>query len=309
MQNSLLYMIPALIWGSTWLAIKFQLGLVAPEMSIAYRFMLAASVLFIFSLVRRLPLRFSLRTHGFMILQGLLMFSLNYIMVYIAEGYLTSGLVAIIFSMIIIMNVFFGALFLHNPVRIQVVLGAAVGLFGLALVFWSELSSYDLSSERSLGLALAFIGAIFNSLGNITSARIQRNGLPVVQTNAYSMAYGVIFMLVLALFRGTKLSFDPSGGYVASLLYLAIFGSVIASGSYITLLGRIGPDRAAYITILFPIFALLLSTFFEGMIWNSSQLTGVALVLFGNAIVLTNFLEAKIPKLLAAIYTILKPVT
>ena len=288
MHNGLLYLITALIWGSTWLAIKFQLGVVAPELSIAYRFALAASMLLIFSLFRRLPLRFGWRMHGFMALQGLLLFSLNYIFVYLAEGYLTSGLVAIIFSLIIILNVIFGAIFLHNPVRIRVVLGAAVGLFGLALVFWPELSSFGLASERSLGLALAFIGAISASLGNVTSARNQRYRLPVVQTNIFGMAYGALFMLVLALFRGAKLEFDTSIEYVASLLYLALFGSVIAFGSYLTLLGRIGPDRAAYVMVLFPIIALLLSTIFEGMTWNMPQLTGVALVILGNVIVLTN---------------------
>jgi drug/metabolite transporter (DMT)-like permease len=231
-----------------------------------------------------------------MMLQGLLLFSLNYIMVYLAEGYLPSGLVAIIFSMIIIMNIIFGAIFLHISVRIHVVLGAAVGVFGLALVFWPELSSFDLSSEGMLGLALVFIGVVSASLGNIISSRNQRHGLPVVQTNAYGMAYGAVFMLVLALFRGTKLEFDPSIEYLASLLYLAMFGSVIAFGSYLTLLGRIGPDRAAYVTVLFPLIALLLSTFFEGMTWSISQLVGVALVIFGNAIILTNFLEVKLPK-------------
>ena len=115
MYNAFLYIITVLIWGSTWLAIKFQLGVVSPEISIAYRFGLAASILIVFSLIRRLPLRFDLRTHGFFALQGLLLFSLNYILVYFAEGYLTSGLVAIIFSVIIITNVIFGAIFNHNP--------------------------------------------------------------------------------------------------------------------------------------------------------------------------------------------------
>ena len=296
MKNSLLYLITGLIWGSTWLAIKFQLGVVAPELSIAYRFALAASILFIFSLVRRLPLRFGWRTHSYMALQGFLLFSLNYIMVYLAEGYLTSGLVAIIFSMIIILNVIFGAIFLHNPVRIRVVLGAAAGLFGLAFVFWPELSSFDFSSEKTLGLTLAFIGTVSASLGNIISARNQHHGLPIVQTNALGMAYGATFMLILALFRGANLKFDLSVEYVASLLYLAIFGSVIAFGSYLTLLGRIGPDRAAYVTVLFPIIALLLSIFFEGMTWNALQLTGVTLVIIGNAIILTNIRGAKLPK-------------
>jgi drug/metabolite transporter (DMT)-like permease len=144
-----------------------------------------------------------------------------------------------------------------------------------------------------LGVVLTFLGAASASLGNIVSARNQRHKLPVVQTNAFGMAYGALFMLILALFRGAQLTFDPSVGYVISLLYLAVFGSVIAFYTYLTLLGRIGADRAAYVTVLFPIIALLLSTLFEGMTWSLPQLAGVALVLLGNAVALVKFRGVK----------------
>jgi drug/metabolite transporter (DMT)-like permease len=170
-----------------------------------------------------------------------------------------------------------------------------MGLFGLALVFWPELSSFELSSVRVLGMTLAFIGTISASLGNVVSARNQLHKLPVVQTNAYGMLYGAILMFILALFRGAKLEFDPSTGYVVSLLYLAVFGSVIAFGSYLTLLGRIGLDRAAYVTILFPIFALFLSTLFEDLTWGIPQLAGVVFVLLGNGVVLTKIRKVKLP--------------
>ena len=296
MYNAFLYIITVLIWGSTWLAIKFQLGVVSPEISIAYRFGLAASILIVFSLIRRLPLRFDLRTHGFFALQGLLLFSLNYILVYFAEGYLTSGLVAIIFSVIIITNVIFGAIFLHNPVRPRVVIGAMFGLAGLAFVFWPEISTFSLSSQKVLGIVLVFISTISASLGNVVSARNQRNELPVIQTNAYGMLYGAVFMFLLAVLRGAQLEFDTSTSYIFSLLYLAVFGSVIAFGSYLTLLGRIGLDRAAYVTVLFPIIALILSTMFEGLQWGMLQLVGVALVLLGNVVVLAKNGKLKLPK-------------
>ena len=286
MYNTFLYLITVLIWGSTWLAIKFQLGVVAPELSVAYRFGLAASILFIFSLVRRLPLRFNLKSQAYFALQGFLLFSLNYILVYMAESYLTSGLVAIIFSGIIILNIIFGSIFLRNPIHLRVVFGGLVGLLGLSLVFWPELSSFDLSSGIVLGIGLAVVAAVSASLGNVVSARNQRNELPVIQTNAYGMLYGAIFMFVLAIFRGAQVQIEPTVGYLMSLLYLAIFGSVIAFGSYLTLLGRIGLDRAAYVTVLFPIIALLLSTLFEGLTWGNLQLAGVVLVLVGNALVL-----------------------
>ena len=287
MYNASLYLITVLIWGSTWLAIKYQLGVVSPELSIAYRFGLAASILIIFSLLCRLPMRFDLKAHGFFALQGFFLFSLNYFLVYLAEGYLTSGLVAIIFSLIIITNVIFGALFLRNPVRTKVVIGAFFGLVGLALVFWPELSSFDISSQKVLGIGLAFIAMVSASFGNVVSARNQRNDLPVIQTNAYGMLYGAVFMFLLAIFRGAQLEFDSSASYIISLFYLAIFGSVIAFGSYLTLLGRIGLDRAAYVTVLFPIIALILSTLFEGLQWGTAQMVGVGLVLIGNVVVLS----------------------
>jgi drug/metabolite transporter (DMT)-like permease len=276
MYNASLYLLTVFIWGSTWLAIKFQLGVVSPELSIAYRFALAAGLLIIFSLIRRLPLRFDLKSHGFFALQGLLLFSLNYLLVYLAEGFLTSGLVAIIFSLIIILNIIFGAIFIRNPIRLRVVLGGILGLTGLALVFWLELAAFDPTSQK---------------VSN------QKNELPVIQTNAYGMLYGALIMFIFALIRGSQLQFDASAGYILSLFYLAVFGSVIAFGSYLTLLGRIGLDRAAYVTILFPVIALLLSTLFEGLTWGYLQVAGVALVLVGNAIVLNKQVKLQIPDL------------
>jgi len=287
MYNLILYLTTVLIWGLTWISIKFQLGTVSPEVSIFYRFALASLVLLIFSLLRKLPLRFNRRDHIFFALMGLFLFSLNYILVYNSELYLSSGLVAIIFSTIVIFNVIFGALLLGNPIRLQVVLGASIGLFGLVLVFGSELSTFNLSDTRLLGVLLALFSVISASLGNILSARNQRQHLPVIQTNAFGMAYGAFFMLLFALFRGSQFSIDLSAGYMISLLYLSLLGSVVAFWTYLTLLGKIGPDRAAYVTVLFPIIALIVSTLYEGLQWNLTQLLGVALVLLGNIFVLT----------------------
>jgi drug/metabolite transporter (DMT)-like permease len=289
MQNYLLYSITVVIWGSTWLAIKFQLGFVPPEASIAYRFGLAAALLMGYVYIRKLPMRFNLQDHGFFALQGFLLFSLNYILVYLAEQYLTSGLVSIIFSMIIVLNVIFGAIFLRNPIRPRVVGGAALGLIGLIIVFRPELTSFDLTSSRTLGILMCVGGTISASLGNIVSARNQRAGIPVIQSNAFGMTYGAIFMFILALVRGVEFNFDPSFSYVGSLLFLAIFGSIVAFGTYLTLLGRIGPDRAAYVTVLFPIIALILSTLFEGLSWDVTGLAGVLFVLGGNLVVLQRF--------------------
>jgi drug/metabolite transporter (DMT)-like permease len=215
-----------------------------------------------------------------------LLFSTNYLLVYLAEQHLSSGMVAMIFSTIVIGNVIFGAIFLKIPVKARVLAGAVVGIAGIAVVFYPELAAFDLSGGSSLGLAFALGSVVSASLGNIVSAYNQRKGLPVIQTNAYGMAYGAAFMLLFVLFNGTALVFDVSPPYVLSLLYLALFGSVSAFGAYLTLLGRIGPDRAAYIMVIFPVIALVLSTMFEGMTWSLPQLFGVLLVLLGNLLVL-----------------------
>lgn len=294
MQNGLLYFISVMIWGSTWLAIKFQLGVVEPEVSIAYRVSLAAIILLIYSAVRKLPMRFSIQEHGFMALQGLFIFSLNYLLVYLAEGFLSSGLVAITFSTIIFWNVIFGAIFLRRPIRSGVIIGGLIGVVGLGVIFWPEISTFDLSGNRTFGLVLCFAGVLSASLGSILSARNQAHKIPVVQSNAIGMVYGGIFMFVFSLFRGAEFTFEPSAEYILSLLYLALFGSVIAFGAYLTLLGRIGPDRSAYVTVLFPIIALSLSTLFEGLTWGISGLFGVIFVVVGNVIALTGFRKRQI---------------
>jgi len=286
MQNALFYTVTCLIWGSTWLVITFQLGVVAAEASIVYRFSLAALLLMVYALARRLPMRFTPRQHAFIALQGTFLFSLNYILVYLAEQNLTSGLVAIVFSMLILSNVVLGAVFLRNPIRPRVVLGGVIGVAGLALVFGPELAGFAQGGGWRLGLLLSAAAVLSASVGNILSARNQRAGLPVVQTNAYGMAYGAAVTLVIAVVRGVPFTFDPSPSYILSLLYLAVFGSVIAFGTYLTLIGRMGVDRAAYIGVIFPLVALLLSMLFEGLNLGAVGLVGVALVAAGNVLVL-----------------------
>jgi len=286
MQSAAFYILTSLIWGSTWLVITFQLGVVAAEASIVYRFALAALLLMVYTLARRLPMRFTPRQHAFIALQGTFLFSLNYILVYLAEQNLTSGLVAIVFAMLILSNVVLGAVFLRNPIRPRVVLGGVIGVAGLALVFGPELAGFAQGGGWRLGLLLSAAAVLSASVGNILSARNQRAGLPVVQTNAYGMAYGAAVTLVIAVVRGVPFTFDPSPSYILSLLYLAVFGSVIAFGTYLTLIGRMGVDRAAYIGVIFPLVALLLSMLFEGLNLGAVGLVGVALVAAGNVLVL-----------------------
>lgn len=286
-HSATLYAAAVLIWGSTWYAIKFQLGLVAPEISVVYRFALASLMLLAYCGLSNRNLRFGARDHAFMALQGLLLFGINYVVFYWATGLMTSGLIAVVFSTIVLLNIFLAALFFGQRVEPLVVAGACLGLAGIALVFWPELAAIRPASS-GYGIALSLLGTLLASLGNMSSVRNQRQGLPVIQSNAFGMGYGAASMAVWALARGAEFTYDPSPAYTVSLLYLTVFGSIVAFGSYLTLLGRLGAGRAAYATVVFPVVALAISTVFEGYLWSLASLSGVTLVLFGNLLVVSN---------------------
>ncbi|WP_321368196.1 DMT family transporter [uncultured Desulfuromusa sp.] len=286
MLNILFYSFTILIWGSTWLGIKYQLGVVAPAWSIAYRFALAALLLMIWCLVTKRSMRFSVKDHLYIALQGIMLFSLNYFLFYLSELYITSGLAAVVFSTIVIMNLINGRIFLGTPMEWRVLLGAGAGLVGLGLLFWPELASVNFSGPILFGMFLSFGATYLASLGNILSARNQQQMLPVVQTNAYGMSYGALCMLLIAVLSGDPMQLEMTPAYLISLGYLALFGSVIAFGCYLSLIGRIGAGRAAYATLLFPIVALLLSTIWEDYHWTIPGVLGIGLILCGNYLAL-----------------------
>ena len=282
MKDVLFYGITVLIWGSTWLAITFQLGAVDPMVSVVYRFSLAAILLQGWCRLRGLPMVFSREAHLSMAAQGVFLFALNYWLFYLAELYIASGLAAVVFSTIMMMNVVNGAIFLKAPVEKKVVMGGLLGLSGIMLVFKPELSAFHLGDDGLKGFLLCVGATYLASLGNILSARNQKKGLPVVQTNAWGMTYGALFMLSLSAILGRPFAVETSFAYLSSLVYLSVFGSIIAFGCYLTLVGRIGADRAGYATLLFPLVALVISTVWEGYHWSAWSLSGVGLILLGN---------------------------
>jgi len=288
-----LYGTTVIIWGTTWLAIKFQLGSVDPMISVLYRFIAAALTLVVYCKLRGLNMRFGLKDHIFMALQGLVLFSVNYWLIYLAEVHVTSGLVAVIFSSIVFMNMINGAVFLNSPIRSKVVLGGGIGVVGIVLVFWAQLASFSFSDNTALGLVLSAVSTFMASLGNIISARHQKYNLPIIQTNAYGMAYGTGIIGIIAIVLGKPFSFEMSFPYISSLFYLALFGTIIGFGCYLKLIGKIGADRAAYATMLFPIVALGISTVYEGYQWAVHNVIGMAVVLIGNWLVLNKMALAK----------------
>jgi len=282
-----LYLLTIAVWGTSWLGIQFQLGTVAPAASVTYRFILSAAIMLALCWVMRRRTRFTLPQHGRAALQGLLLFSTNYYLIYEGSRFLPSGLVAVVFACVVIMNIAGTALLFGQPVGRRTLLGAALGLAGITAVFWPEIAAFDLGRDGSLGLLLCLLGTLSASLGMLTSAANQRRGMPVLETNAAGMAYGALFMALYTLAAGERFGFELSAGYVLSLLFLALFATVIGFWSYLTLVGRIGADRAGYVTVLFPIVALLLSTWFEGFRWTPLAVAGVALVVLGNGFMLT----------------------
>ncbi len=293
-KNAILFLIPSLIWGSTWFAIKFQLGDVNPILSVAYRFGIAGILLLVGCKLFKLNLRFKPIQHFYIFLQGICLFGLNYLFVYLAEQYLTSGLVSVIFSLIIFLNIFFYWLILKAPMKKDVLLGALFGVTGTILIFKNEFSTLGTTDNNFYAIIIALISAILASLGNIISAYNQKKGLPVMQTNAYGMTYGAILMIFVGLFSGVEITFSVTFPYIFSLLYLAIFGSIIAFTAYLNLLGNVGPDRSAYTILVIPLIAMIISTIFEGYIWQKSAIIGIIFLLIGNFLAMNKKFNIKI---------------
>jgi drug/metabolite transporter (DMT)-like permease len=218
---------------------------------------------------------------------GLLMFCLNYILAYRAQIYITSALSAIAFSSMLWMNIINSRLFFGARISARIYSGAALGIAGIAVLFGPRIGEISLSDGVFFGSVLAVAGALMASFGNMASQAAQKAKLPVVQSNAWSMLYGGVMTMILALLEGHEFNFDPSVEYITSLAYLTVFGSVIAFGAYLTLLGRIGAHRAGYSSVMFPVVALILSMLFEGLALDISIVVGFALVLAGNLLVLT----------------------
>jgi drug/metabolite transporter (DMT)-like permease len=286
MRNWMLYLVTVLVWGTTWLAIEFQLGVVSPEVSVFYRYAIATALLFAWCLARGLNLKFDRRAHTRFVLLGMLLFCLNYIVLYHAQQYITSALTAIAFSTMLWMNIMNARIFFGVRAGGRVIAGALLGIVGIVVLFMPQIDRVSLSDATLYGAALCVLGALIASLGNMVSQSAQNDGLPVVQSNAWGMLYGSILTGAIAFGQGKEFSFDWSLTYVSSLLYLIIFGSIIAFGAYLTLLGRIGAHKAGYAVVMFPVVALAVSVFFEGLQITANIVVGVMLVLLGNIFIL-----------------------
>ena len=287
-MNAILYFIVLLAWGSSWFAISFQLGDVAPQVSIAWRFLLASFILFIWCYARGLKLSFSWRAHSSWLLLGFFLFCVNYICAYFGTFYLASGLVCLIFSTLTLFTVFNGFIFFKKPIRLPILFGAIVGILGLSIIFSNEISNTDWSLESGIvkGFLWMLLATFFASIGMLLSGQMQARKMPLVQSNAFSMLYGSLIIVTYVSVSDIGFSFSTSYSYVISLIYLSLVASVIGFGVYLKLVGNIGADKASYVNIFTPTIALFLSTLFENYQWSWTGLVGVALIIIGNIIVL-----------------------
>lgn len=282
MREVLAFLLCTLIWGSTWIGIEFQLGYTPIAWSVALRFGLAALLLFAACAVRGISLKLSLRQHIWCALLGLCLFSGNYVLIYHGSQYLTSGLVAVAFSFMSIVNLVNARIFLGLKIDPVVAASAVMGVLGLALIFSDEISKFSLEDAGLLGLLFCIGSTIVASFGNTVAGAERSKAIPLLAFNGLGMAYGTLFNIVFALMIGDAFVLDPRPSYWIALVLLAMFGTVTAFVVYLWLIERIGVAQAAYVAVLMPLVALAISTVVEGYEWQTSAILGVALVVGGN---------------------------
>jgi len=280
-----LYTVTVLTWGTTWIAATFQIGMISPAVSVAYRFALASLLLFCHCLMHGIKLTFSLREHAWFALQGLLL-AISFVCIYVAIGHIASGLVAIVFSFTVFLNILGTRVFFNVPLRPRILVAAAFGVIGVALIFAPQLQPTVDMGELVLGTAFAGAGAISGSLYNMAIVRSQSRGITAIQMNSLALPYCALFALVYALLIGSRFEFDLRASYVLSLLYLSVAGTVLVFWAYLELIRRIGVDRAGYVGVAVPVVAMLASGVFEGLQWKFVAIVGLASCVLGNVLVL-----------------------
>ncbi|MRI35495.1 EamA family transporter [Endozoicomonas sp. OPT23] len=284
-MTAVLYILTVVIWGTTWLAISMQVGEAPIEVSILYRFALASILMFLILLLSRKLQKLSRTDHFFTLLQGCCLFCFNFYCFYSAIHYINSGLASVVFSVATITNCIFNWLLYKKVPTAKVLVGSLIGLLGICLLFLPEFSSDKNWTETLKGIGFAALGTVFFSLGNMISYRHQTKGIKPPTTNAWGMLYGVVAMFLLISLQGVSFSISWKTEYIASLVYLAIPGSVVAFTTYLMLILRIGADRAAYATVMFPAVALTLSSIYEGYHWSFAAMVGFCLVAIGNIVI------------------------
>ena len=282
-MNSLaLFIIASLIWGTTWIAITFQLGDVAPEASVSYRFAIASVCMLAIAKWKGVRLRVSWSSQLWMMLLGLF-YTVNYIAVYRAESEISSGLVAVAGSGILFFNIVLSRVIFGYLITRQLAIGSLLGLAGIGILFAPDLIAFE--PRYAIGVGFAMVAAFAASCANMVAVKNANIGHSIITTNVWWMIWCTLFTAIAVPLTGNSFGFSFEPEYLASLIYLAIFGSVVAFTSYLALMKNVGPSKAGYIAVITPVLALGVSTLFEGLIWKDTDHLGVILIIVGQVVI------------------------
>jgi drug/metabolite transporter (DMT)-like permease len=282
------YLCVVLIWGTTWYGVHTQVNGTAPHVAVALRLGTASLVFFAIALARRLPLRLRRDQVLPVLLQGGLYCGLNYVAVYVASQHLTSGVIAVLFSMTVPFNIVAERVMHGTRFTIYVVVAALVGMAGIALVFGGELERALHANNALLGGALALLSAAMVAVGNVIAARLAATDLGGVRQNAYTLAAGTASILLYGAVSGSPWTLEVTPMWLAGYAYLVLAGTVLAFAIYMRILPAIGSVAAAYIVVLSPAVAISVSAMLENLALGPSTLAGVALLLVGQSLLVTS---------------------
>ena len=286
LANWQLFGICVLTWGTTWYAITFQIGHTAPEVGVALRFGLAGAVVLAMCAARGMKLRFPLRDHALLALQGSFMYGVSYLCVYHAEKHIVSGLVAVGYSASPLVTGLGAHALFGLRVSARFVIGGLLGLLGVALMFWTEFGKAAGTHDAALGVLFTVGSVLLSSVGSLTASRNRVHGLPFWPAMGYGMLYGSAVAAGVALLAGQSFAPPPVASWWLSLLYLSLAGSVLTFACFLTLQERIGPGRTGTVGVMTPLLALVISMLFEGFRPDALTLTGAALAVVGNVLML-----------------------
>ncbi len=282
------FAVATVIWGTTWIVIRDQLGVVPPSWSVAYRFIVGALAMFLWAAIKREPLALPRAAWGFVIAFSIAQFALNFNFVYRAEQYITSGLVAVVFALLLVPNALLGRIFLKQPVQGRFLAGSLVAILGVGMLILQEARMDTSSGSATLvGTALTIAGVLSASVASVMQGTQRARALPMTAMLAWGMLFGAGVDAVFALVTVGPPVFDWRLNYVLGILHLGVLASAVAFTAYFAVIRAIGPARAAYSGVLVPIIAMLISTVAEDYRLSLLSAVGGAVALAGLLIALS----------------------
>jgi drug/metabolite transporter (DMT)-like permease len=275
------------VWGSTWIVIRDQLGVVPAQWSVTYRFTVAAIAMALLATLKGQSLKLDRGGLFAALALGITQFCVNFNSVYLAERFITSGVIATAFALLLIPNSILAWAFLGQKPNGRFLLAGLAAIFGVGLLFFHELGSATAEADQiAIGLALTLVGILGASYANVYQAGKEAMRHPLLALLAWSMAIGAVLDGLIAFAVAGPPTFDSRPGYLFGVLYLALFGSVLCFALYFPVVRKIGPGKAAYSSVLVPIIAMSLSTAFEGYRWSGLAIAGGILAIGGMLLAL-----------------------